>query len=863
MSVLRLFQRFRRKPLPVLLVLAVLIIFSTFFKIGNPRTIINYDVLNERQVKDPLTKKLLPLEIFDTKIKGNKRGARIIASSFNEKLSDPSIANESWRLTADFINSKIDPSLIESYLESYTEKRKVQHLYDPRITLPVYFSHMNDQYSLNSSKILFSWEDWVDLSYLNKFLGDGKKTCNDFFHSHTITLNYDMDPESPSSTYANVSYCLDDDEYLLTEYGKFKDRALLPGFNFMQRIDEKSNFIGKIFNAKSYLLSYSNAPNFIYFLNDNGTYHKVKPELSSSMMKNGMFESFVQNTQFNEFDSVEAMNRLNKDFLLHDQDDFSEILKQKSKFQIDIPESKFVFEPAEQFSHLLATDRSLLEDNEKKFLESLEFSLGIESKDVKKHFKEVNIKWPAKFNNHKLTEDGGHYDARFFSGFFSEMPAAAFTFHSPEFDPNTFGFPNLSIDSAIERRTIILSHLIHTLLTVTFHDGLLMFPAHGSLLSWYFTGTSFPWDSDGDVQMPVADLAEFCLRFNNSMIVENPRYGTAKAFVDCTSTLTHRGKGNGNNNIDARVIDVDSGLFIDITGLGVSSDALSYQDMNKIDSWVSSSTRKSYPYRKKSKGRNNQRNKKGIKGGANDVLQFSEEEENMIFNLHKENKIYNCRNDHYYTYNQLSPVRLTLFEGAPAFVAAAKESLKSSLEMEYTSNSMKRAAWETWMFSKTLRTWLNADDVYHSLLSSNIDMLKVKSSVNKNKPNIKGAMVLKKYLENEAAVLCDLIKESIYGVTSEEGLQSENQRNIKYNIVEGLYHDRLYTGIHAREMAIFHTDWEWRTTGVEDHSGLPSNWGSLGSYMLSDHPPPKMALLDYLLLTERDKLDKEKKLSKD
>ncbi|GAV29385.1 hypothetical protein PMKS-002885 [Pichia membranifaciens] len=734
--------------------------------------------------------------------------------------------------------------------------------------MAVYLRHLQEQLNSGVNSMPFSWEDWVDLSYLNRFLNGQGRSCASFLTDYQISLKYEMDESLPSTEYANKSFCLDNVDYLKTPNGKYRDEKLLPGFNFMQRINEKSSFIGKVFNAKSYLLSYAPTPSLIYFLNENGTYYKIKPYQATSMMQNGLFESFTEKSMFAGFDPVKEFGNLEEKYLTHNENDFADQLLKTKNFELKIPEGNFYLNTDELFADLYKKDPSLLEENEKRFLDSVEYSKAADAEDVKKYFNEVNILWPASYNAHKLKENGGHYDARFFSGFVSEMPFSEFTFHSPYYIPEELD--RRPLDNPTSRRTIILSHLLHTLLTATFHDGLYMFPAHGSLLSWYFTSMSFPYDGDGDVQMPVADLAEFCLRYNNSLIVQNPKYGLGKYYIDCTSSLTHRGKEAGTNNIDARVVDVDTGMFVDVTGLGVSADRLTASNMNKLNGWIPKHVRSKYPLSKADSKRGRRQGALASNKHKNEAAKAIQKAEandkemvNNVLKIHSENKIYNCRNDHYYTYEQLSPVRLTLFEGAPTFVPASKNSLTSILEQEYSALSLRRVAWEDWVYLKPLHMWVHADDVYWACVVNNLQPTtaagksKNKKKAKGNKKNVKGVNVVGCYTGNEATIISEMIKSSLYEITSEEVLKHKDERRPSMNIVEELYHDNLLNSVHAKEMAIYHSGWEWKTPSIHDYHGVPTKWKDLAQWMLQDHAPPRMPLFDYLSYVEAADQGKE------
>lgn len=810
-----------------------------------------YKFLNLQNDLSPL---ITPHEVFDEYTISKKNALTTISNSIYNKLSNPELANSLWRFTKGLINHKLDENIDSRYIEQYLQKRQTEHFYDPRITLPVYLKALNLAYTEGSNKIPFSWEDWTDLSYLNEFLNDDKKiSCADFMSNFDIKTKYEIDPTLKSSSYLNQTFCLDNEEYLKTNDGKFRDNKLLPGFNFHQRIDEKSNFIGQIYNAKSYLLSYAPPPTFIYFLNDKGTYYKASPVQSTNMIDNGMLENFKNTDSFSGFDPIKEQKSMNTNYISHNKNDFAVLLKKNKNFQYEVPETKFDLNYSETFPHIFTNNAQDLSTHELLFKESIEYSDSILEENLHKYFKEINIIFPATYSGHKLTESGAHYDSRFFSGLLTEMPKSKYTPRSPHYEkPQT---DVSSSDSTVKRRSVILSNMIHTILTTTFHEGLVMIPAHGSLLAWYFNSGTFPWDTDADVQMPIEDLATFCLNFNNSMIVQNPRYGTSKLYVDCTDSLTHRVKGNGNNNIDARIIDVDSGVFIDITGLSLTHDRISKGYLNNIKSWLPNVDVNTYPHAKKvlsTVGRTI-RQKPVYKPKTPAEI----EKDNIAYEIHKENRLYNCRNDHYYTYEQLSPLRLTLFEGAPTFVSSESKAYKFMLGIEYKKTSLSKPVHDMYVFIKELALWVHADDIYYALLNNGIQInSKMKQSALRRRKNVKGATVFEPYRRNKAIVVSELVNNSLFEITGETSFHSENYRDPMLNIIEEVYHDRVYTAAHQKEMALFDYSWQWKVPSINSQVDISSDWKRLGQWMLEDHPPKKMSYFDYLISTEKE--DKEK-----
>lgn len=154
--------------------------------------------------------------------------------------------------------------------------------------------------------------------------------------------------------------------------------------------------------------------------------------------------------------------------------------------------------------------------------------------------------------------------------------------------------------------------------------GILYWYAHGSLLGHYWSGLALPWDSDHDIQMPIIELDRLGRDFNATLVVQNPREGNHKYYIEVNPYYAHRYRGNGNNVIDARFIDIDTGVYIDITGLARNNPA---------------------------------------------------------------RKLVNCKNNHYYPVGQLERLRRSMFEGYPALVPATYEKMLKQEYKSYANPS--------------------------------------------------------------------------------------------------------------------------------------------------------------------------------
>lgn len=137
----------------------------------------------------------------------------------------------------------------------------------------------------------------------------------------------------------------------------------------------------------------------------------------------------------------------------------------------------------------------------------------------------------------------GHYDARYYSGLVS-----------------------------YEERGDALHHLIRSYLTVFRERNIETWIAHGTLLGWWWNGKIMPWDWDLDTQVSAATLTWLGENLNMTMhnytfINPDGTEGSREYLLDINPNHIERVRGDGQNVIDARWIDVRNGLFIDITGL--------------------------------------------------------------------------------------------------------------------------------------------------------------------------------------------------------------------------------------------------------------------------------------------------------
>jgi len=123
-----------------------------------------------------------------------------------------------------------------------------------------------------------------------------------------------------------------------------------------------------------------------------------------------------------------------------------------------------------------------------------------------------------------------------------------------------------------EEKGETLKHMIRAYLTTFRERNIETWIAHGTLLGWWWNGKIMPWDSDLDVQVSGSTLEWLgqnlnMTTHNYTFLDDQGKEEQRQYLLDINPHSVERVRGDGMNVIDARWIDMQSGLFIDITGL--------------------------------------------------------------------------------------------------------------------------------------------------------------------------------------------------------------------------------------------------------------------------------------------------------
>lgn len=672
--------------------------------------------LNDNYFGKAYSKHFLKLDDFGT-TDLNSGFSKLVSDMVLKKL-EADVEDKYWILNH---NSKMknDLKVPRYFYEENADRLDVQH-FDPRFTIGVYLNHLRRAMSANGAEIPeapFHWGDWVDLSVLTQHIlapADKKPDCAymdsrddetrvneekknkeekekqefaEYYKQQTgeyppldeeekkkleeeqkkkeeeekkkkeeeerkkqeeekkkeeqnmIDEQKSVEPKLPKDkrsgpTIVKRGEAHDPKDYCISDKDLPADHddgnSARPGFNVFKPPGRVTEDLG-IIMGKSYLYSFAPPPSQVIFLTSDGSYNLTLRRQKNGLLSNGLVQNYLESSQeksinvFDEFAELQATHEPNKNFVINEY----EIPLEPSDFNVNFEQIVSEYENILDQGQKLST-------NEFNYLQSLRYSIDrVKNGGPPKYFAESRL-----FN----TPIGDHYDWRFFNG----------------------------IQYGTYEQTLTLHHLVRAFFSFCRKNGINTWDAHGSLLSWYWDGMAFPWDNDIDVQMPIYDLHKLSRDFNQTLVVEDLNDGVGRYFIDCGSFITLREKGNGNNNIDARFIDVDTGLYIDITGLAISKTKAPERYTKK------------YPEEM-----------------FKDVEDHTKVNELM--------QVYNCRDNHFYNLHELNPLIKTTIEGEIGYVP---KRFTDILNQEYSSGlSLKKFAHH--VFLQQLRLWIKEEDLFY------------------------------------------------------------------------------------------------------------------------------------------------------
>lgn len=589
-------------------------------------------------------------------------------------------------LTETKISVKVKPFLSNyDYKDSWKNRKEI--FYDPRFTLSIYLNEIKekaleaqgkqefwytgtdrvDLSEIDTIVLPFNWADWMDLRVLNE---DIKKPIDQKINCLYIRKYTNNDPDTSYFCY-NVE---DIEDAQIERWGYHRDQ--LPGFIIHAHAshDDRTYNDFRVLQAKSYALTYLPKPYKVIILSgdeNKGTIEfEVDPDDNLRITKSDLVLNYLKSHGISHEDMDDDFT-LEFDHLKGLDDFYSKIIPKQLREEDDVSGAYGAFQKqsdSEGYTELKLTKDMFnypslfvdlqIEHFEKASgpIESLSRQERLYYEGLKECRKYSDSNEPTYFKmaviNHLDEKNidheyGWHYDWRFFNG-------------ALNYQRNGWTQAELDI-----RTNIILDRMLRSWSRFAQEKGIIYWIMHGPLLSWYWDGLMFPFDVDIDIQMPIVDLLRLAKEYNQTLVVEDPSEGYGKFMLDVGSYIHNRGISKNQNHIDARFIDVDSGIYIDITGLSksIANAPEEYTNNPLVDI---------------------------TKGFKDDTAE-----------------IYNDRRKHFYTLPQLSPLKYSLLGGVPVYVPLV---LANRLLFEYPKGLLSYA-FSRWVFVHRLNLWLKKDDV--------------------------------------------------------------------------------------------------------------------------------------------------------
>nr|WOG36160.1 uncharacterized protein [Candida metapsilosis] len=562
--------------------------------------------------------------------------------------------------------------------------------YDPRFTLSLYLSEIRNQYLTknpensphyrNEIVVPFAWSDWVDLTMLNQELvkpEKKRKTCEYMKATHHIPTKV-------------RDYCINNVDIGGAELDEMKLPSIdyVPGSAVKKSPTNKATNEVRMLEGKSHLLTYAANPLAVMFLSKDGVY-EAKIDEKQRIVDGQLFENYLSRNNIardsatsitlNPVKEFHLLSKQVKPTILDPEEDEYGLYAKSKESSGDSTTSREIYLPQSAFDyqqdaidaqikhyqkrlhilHDLTTNELTfnqqvinevrLQRNEKMYYDGLRFANRYPLKKEPTHFRMARLKFGNAENDH---DAGWHYEWRFFNGALRFMKTG------------------WTKEELLIREKVLLDRILRNWFKFASLKGVVSWIAHGPLLSWYWDGLLFPFDEDIDIQMPAKELAKFCKYYNQTLVVEDINEGFGKYFIECSSFIHHRGKSYKENHIDARFIDIDTGSYIDITGLGISDEPVP----ERYDSLI-----------------------------EQDVLEIDGEDDSIEVAKKTSRRVYNCRFPHFYSHDEISPLRYTMLGGVPVYVPNKIETI---LQQEYKLG-LTSYSYDGFFFVDALNLWIH------------------------------------------------------------------------------------------------------------------------------------------------------------
>lgn len=439
-----------------------------------------------------------------------------------------------------------------------------------------YWDLLLNQIAADGDDISFTWYDFISNVEYNNYLRNIHYASNHQEMWDTVDCNFlnnEIFNDKTLQKMRNPIFFYDTEQYSNADFLKEHESEHLEPIvmdDFCHVLDEETfrnnslpQFSPKILQTKA---NFDVRPEVFLLQSANRIFNGLKKPLSVAIINNkdALFkqvfvrnrttfvgENYVTNGEFEKHKKKMSQNP-KKILSAFEKLDFISLppLYTANNTQYFLQEDDFLFDLSSKLEEMQGLrdvgNLSIVQEN---YLHSLEYNYNSHYSSQSKFFTESE----KVINTYGK---GYHHDYRFFR---SQISANMGTL-----------------------KLAILQGMLKTLTAALKSLGVTGWISHGNMYGWMYNGLPFPYDDDIDFQLPIKHLHVLAEHFNQTVLLQDPRVGNGRYFLDI-GNLGGRGNGNGLNNIDGRLIDMDTGLYIDITGLAFNGEALDlkYFDMLK------------------------------------------------------------------------------------------------------------------------------------------------------------------------------------------------------------------------------------------------------------------------------------------
>lgn len=503
-------------------------------------------------------------------------------------------------------------------------------------------NNKGNDFSINSNyNIDFSWLDWINfdrrlspsLEFLTKFKGEKLKSCNQFSESIGFPrLNFFRNDY--------LSNCVDLE---VSEINSLSNK-LYPNFKITGPLDDYTLPIdARIIHGASYIYHEMPSPSRLVFVDGKNKLDLILPINDNNGDKNSRFNKQIDNKlyDFKQIDSIDILMTKLNDLV----NKYNIPIYKISDNSISVNNNGIIYDIPRIHKNANVNSKEIL-----KLKDNDEFENFQNFHSIKKRIPNYRIENSLDYKFFKnIKEQHELYPYGNYPKYFHESNINNKKIGGSHFDWRFFNMKEKEYNNEFKRISV-LNRLIKAWLRFTNNENIKTWIAHGTLLGYSFNEKMLPWDFDHDVQITSKSLWYLAQNFNQSIIIDSTinddEYSTGfgQYFLDISNNFFNRYPINDNNAIDARFIDIQTGMYIDIT------EVTRYHEnkrneiiVNEIDELSQSIKTEFYRFLKTNRI------------SVNEIID-------------KNVNLYGCKNHHFYTFEEIEELKLSKFQGIDCYI---------------------------------------------------------------------------------------------------------------------------------------------------------------------------------------------------